>query len=77
MDQINAFKQRYRLTGELPVSFFAQLPDIVSIQEETDYPAGLEARIIECLERACQKVYELRREEGNFYVKIYLNECIQ
>ncbi|RDW17893.1 YicC family protein [Oceanobacillus chungangensis] len=65
MEKINAAKERYSLSGELPVTILTSLPNILTVQEGNQKDAFKDA-ILASVEKACEQAVAMRRKEGEY-----------
>ncbi|MUK89490.1 YicC family protein [Ornithinibacillus sp. L9] len=70
MDQffsdIQEARNRYQLSGEIPVTMLTSIPELITLQENDSQPTGLQEAIIQSIEKACIQVNKRRLEEGQF-----------
>jgi uncharacterized protein (TIGR00255 family) len=65
MEKITTAKERYSLSGELPVSILTTLPHIFTMQEGKQQDA-LKDAILESVDKACEQVVIMRMKEGEY-----------
>ncbi|WP_188454445.1 YicC/YloC family endoribonuclease [Virgibacillus oceani] len=64
VEQIKRAKERYHLSGEIPASIVAALPDLFSVQQIEQRTDQQTEAILASVEKACSEVYEMRVKEG-------------
>lgn len=64
MEQFKQIKDRYQLSGDIPVTVLSSIPDLFVIREtKADSDEQLEM-IVECMETACSQLQTKRQSEG-------------
>lgn len=71
--QLQKAQERYQLSEEIPISVLASVPELITVQEKEQEPTELEETILNCVNKACEKVQLMRREEGKFLKKDICN----
>ncbi|WP_010096738.1 YicC/YloC family endoribonuclease [Ornithinibacillus scapharcae] len=69
VQQIKTAQDRYKLSEDIPVSLLTSLPDIITVQENEEKPSGLQERLLQCLDEACEQVLLMRIDEGKYLLK--------
>ncbi|MGY0692331.1 YicC/YloC family endoribonuclease [Virgibacillus sp. FSP13] len=64
MEQLKQVKERYQVTGEIPMTVFSQMPDLFSIQQTEEQSEQQVEVVIASLHTACQQVQKMREAEG-------------
>jgi uncharacterized protein (TIGR00255 family) len=67
--ELQKAKDRYSLSGDIPISMITELPDLITVQENEDKPSELQELLLTYVERACQQVLEMRLEEGKYLIE--------
>ncbi len=69
MNELKQAKERYQLSGDIPIAMLTALPEIITIHEKEQQPHELIGHVLKSTERAVLKVFEMRKEEGAFLAK--------
>ncbi|RKQ37427.1 YicC/YloC family endoribonuclease [Oceanobacillus halophilus] len=67
--QMHEAQNRYQLSGDIPTSILASIPDIFLIRENEKQPDYLVEQIESCTKEACEEAQQMRKQEGEFLVK--------
>ncbi|MEC5422751.1 YicC family protein [Virgibacillus sp. C22-A2] len=69
METLKKAKDRYNLSGEIPAAVITTLPELITVQEIDNQPDDLKASILSSVDKACEQVAAMRREEGTFLME--------
>lgn len=69
MDTIKNIKEKYQLSGDIPMTLIPTIPDIITVQESEDEPDELIELLIMSIQRVCEQVLETRKKEADYIIK--------
>lgn len=69
VSKISDIKQRYGLTGDIPLSLITTMEDVFLIEENKKQSASLQDDMLHLLQEACDIVLEHRANEGEYLIK--------
>lgn len=67
--QINEIKDRYELSGDIPLSIITTIEDLIAIREEEQRDDQLYSFVLTSVEKVLKKVVETRLNEGAFLME--------
>lgn len=68
LKQLKEAKHRYQLSGDIPISVIATIPDLITVIEKEQQPTHFEDLLLESTRNVCEKVRKMREEEGSFLI---------
>jgi len=69
MKTIEQMKQKYNISGDIPITMIPTLPEIITVQELDDDSDELIEPLIIGVKRACKQVLHARKKEANDLIK--------